>query len=62
MRGSAKDNLTLLILAVVAFGVLWFILSRIHIVLFTYIPWWVLGLLILIPIAVILLVIDHFID
>lgn len=62
MKRTFKDSLTLLLLAVAAIGVLWFILSRIRIVLFTYLPWWILLLLILIPIAVIVLVIDHFLN
>jgi len=57
-----KEKLFVLLIALAAIAVLWFILSRIRIVVFTMIPWWVLALLILIPIAVLILVIDHFID
>ncbi len=62
MRRRFKDSLFIILLALAAIAVLWFILSRIRIVVFTMIPWWVLGLFILIPIIVIILVIDHFID
>lgn len=61
MRRRFKDSLFIILLAMAAIAVLWFILSRIRIVVFTMIPWWVLGLFILIPIIVIILVIDHFI-
>lgn len=62
MRRRFKDSLFIILLALAAIAVLWFILSRIRIVVFTMIPWWVLGLFILIPIIVIILVLDHFID
>lgn len=62
MRRTFKDSLFIILLAFAAIAVLWYILSRIRIVVFTMIPWWGLGLIILIPIIVIILVIDHFID
>lgn len=62
MRRTIKESLWIILLAVAAIAVLWFILSRIRIVLFTFLPWWVLALFILIPIAITILVIDHFID
>lgn len=62
MRRTIKESLWILLVAVAAIAVLWFILSRIRIVLFTFLPWWVLALFILIPIAILILVIDHFID
>lgn len=61
MRRRFKDSLFIILLALAAIAVLWFILSRIRIVVFTMLPWWVLGLFILIPIIVIILVLDHFI-
>ncbi|OPX68844.1 MAG: hypothetical protein A4E38_01652 [Methanoregulaceae archaeon PtaB.Bin108] len=62
MRRTIKETLYLLLIGLAAVAILWFILSRIRIVVFTMIPWWVLGLMILVPIIVIILVIDHFID
>lgn len=62
MRHTLKENVYILLLAVAAVGILWFVLSRLRIVIVTLIPWWLLGLFILIPILVLVLVIDHFID
>lgn len=52
----------MVLLAAAGVGVLWFVLSRLRIVIVSLIPWWLLGLFVLIPILVIVLVIDHFID
>jgi len=62
MRHTLKENVSMVLLAAAAVGVLWFILSRLRIVIVSLIPWWLLGLFVLIPILVIVLVIDHFID
>lgn len=62
MRRTLRESLYLLLIGLTAVAILWFILSRIRIVVFTMIPWWGLGLMILVPIIVIILVIDHFID
>ena len=42
--------------------VLWFILSRLRIVIFVNLPWWGLLLLILVPVIVLYLAIDHLIN
>jgi len=43
-------------------AVLWFILSRLRIVVFINLPWWGLLLLILVPVVVLFLAIDHLIN
>ena len=48
--------------AVIAVMVVWFILSRLRIVIFVNLPWWGLGLLILVPVVVLYLAIDHLIN
>lgn len=62
MRHTLKENVSMVLLAAAGVGVLWFVLSRLRIVIVSLIPWWLLGLFVLIPILVIVLVIDHFID
>ena len=48
--------------AILAVMVVWFILSRLRIVIFVNLPWWGLGLLILVPVIVLFLAIDHLIN
>lgn len=48
--------------AIIAVMALWFILSRLRIVVFINLPWWGLLLLILVPVVVLYLAIDHFIN
>jgi hypothetical protein len=51
-----------LLAAIIAVMALWFILSRLRIVVFINLPWWGLLLLILVPVVVLYLAIDHFIN
>jgi len=50
------------LVAIIAVLVLWFILSRLRIVIFVNLPWWGLLLLILVPVIVLYLAIDHLIN
>ena len=51
-----------LLAAIIAVMVVWFILSRLRIVIFVNVPWWGLVLLILVPVIVLFLAIDHLIN
>lgn len=57
-----RSRLSSLLVAVVAVAVLWFILSRLRIVVWVHLPWWGLVLLILVPVVVLFLAIDHLIN
>jgi len=57
-----RSRLSSWLAAVVAVVVLWFILSRLRIVVFINLPWWGLLLLILVPVVVLFLAIDHLIN
>ena len=57
-----RSRLLSWLVAVVAVGVMWFILSRLRIVVFVHLPWWGLVLLILVPVIVLYLAIDHLIN
>ncbi len=47
MVGRTKERLYALVLAIVALFVLWFILSRLRIIVVAFLPWWMLALLFL---------------
>ena len=51
-----------LLVAIIAVLAVWFILSRLRIVIFVNLPWWGLGLLILVPVIVLYLAIDQLIN
>ena len=57
-----SSRLASLLAATVAVMVLWFILSRLRIVVWVNLPWWGLLLLILVPVVVLFLAIDHLIN
>ncbi len=57
-----RERLYALLVAVGALLVVWYLLSRIQIFIVTFLPWWVLLLLILVPIAVLFLVVDYLFD
>jgi hypothetical protein len=57
-----RSRLSSLLAAIIAVMALWFILSRLRIVIFVNLPWWGLGLLILVPVVVLYLAIDHLIN
>jgi hypothetical protein len=57
-----NNRLSNLLLVIVTVAVLWFVLSRLHIVVWVPIPWWGLALLILGAIVVLYLVLDHLIN
>jgi len=57
-----SSRLASLLAAIVAVMVLWFILSRLRIVVWVNLPWWGLLLLILVPVVVLFLAIDHLIN
>jgi len=57
-----RERLSSLLLAVVAIAVLWFVLSRLRIVVLVNLPWWGLALLILGAILVLYLALDHLIN
>jgi membrane-bound ClpP family serine protease len=54
-----KNRLSGLLLAIATAVVLWFVLSRLRIVIFVPVPWWGLALLILGAIFVLYLALDH---
>ena len=54
-----KNRLSGLLLAIATVVVLWFVLSRLRIVVFVPVPWWGLALLILGAIFVLYLAFDH---
>jgi len=54
-----KNRLSGLLLAIAIVVVLWFVLSRLRIVIFVPVPWWGLALLILGAIFVLYLALDH---
>ena len=54
-----KNRLSGLLLAIATVVVLWFVLSRLRIVIFVPVPWWGLALLILGAIFVLYLALDH---
>jgi hypothetical protein len=56
------NRLSSLLAAILAVAVLWFILSRLRIVVFVNLPWWGLLLLILVPVVALFLAIDHLIN
>ena len=57
-----KERYPSLLLAIVAGAVLWFVLSRLRIVVFVPLPWWGLALFILGAIVVLYLALDHLIN
>ena len=57
-----KERLYTLMLAIAALFVLWFILSRLRIIVVTFLPWWMLALLLLLAGVVLFLAIDHLMD
>ena len=57
-----KNRLSGLLLAIATVVVLWFVLSRLRIVVFVPVPWWGLALLILGAIFVLYLALDHLIN
>jgi hypothetical protein len=57
-----KGRATSLMVAIAAAAILWFVLSRLRIVVFVNLPWWGLALLILVPLVVLYLAADHFIN
>ena len=57
-----RSRLASLLAAIIAVMALWFILSRLRIVIFVNLPWWGLGLLILVPVIVLFLAIDQLIN
>ena len=57
-----KGRATSLMVAIAAVAILWFVLSRLRIVVFVNLPWWGLALLILVPLVVLYLAVDHFIN
>jgi len=54
-----KNRLSGLLLTIATVAVLWFVLSRLRIVIFVPVPWWGLALLILGAIFVLYLTLDH---
>jgi hypothetical protein len=57
-----RSRFASLLAAIIAVMVVWFILSRLRIVIFVNLPWWGLGLLILVPVIVLYLAIDQLIN
>jgi hypothetical protein len=57
-----KNRLSGLLLTIATVAVLWFVLSRLRIVIFVPVPWWGLALLILGAVLVLYLVLDHLIN
>ena len=61
-RTDVKGRATSLIVAIAAVAILWFILSRLRIIVFVNLPWWGLVLLIVVPLVVLYLAVDHFVN
>ncbi len=57
-----RGQLSSLLLSLGAIVVLWFILSRLRIIVFVPLPWWGLALVILGAIFVLYLALDHLIN
>ncbi len=57
-----KNRLSSLLLVIAAVAVLWFVLSRLRIVVFVPVPWWGLALLILGAVVVLYLALDHLVN
>jgi hypothetical protein len=57
-----SSRLSSLLAAIIAVMAVWFILSRLRIVIWVNLPWWGLLLLILVPVVVLFLAIDHLIN
>jgi len=57
-----KYRLSSLLLVIAAVAVLWFVLSRLRIVVFVPVPWWGLALLIVGAIVVLYLALDHLVN
>ncbi len=57
-----REQFSSLLLTIVVVAVLWFILSRLRIVVFVPLPWWGFALLILGAIVVLYLALDHLIN
>jgi len=57
-----KNRLSGLLLAIAAAAVLWFVASRLRIVIWVPVPWWGLALLILGVILALYLALDHLIN
>jgi len=62
MVRRTKEHLYTLLLAIAALFVLWFVLSRLRIIVVTFLPWWMLALLLLLAGVVLFLAIDHLMD
>ncbi|MCK9406633.1 MAG: hypothetical protein M0Q47_09535 [Methanothrix sp.] len=59
MVDRTKERLYALLLAIVALFVLWFLLSRLRIIVVTFLPWWMLALLLLAVGVVLFLAVDR---
>ena len=57
-----KERLSSLLVVIVVGAVLWFVLSRLRIVVFVPVPWWGLALFILGAVMVLYLALDHLIN
>jgi hypothetical protein len=62
MRYNVRERLSSLLLAIVVVAVLWFVLSRLRVVVFVPVSWWGLALFILGAILVLYLALDHLIN
>ena len=62
MIRRTKERLNTLLLAVAALFVLWFVLSRLRIIVVTFLPWWMLALLLLLAGVVLFLAVDQLMD
>ena len=59
MIDRTKERLYALMLAIAALFVLWFVLSRLRIIVVTFLPWWMLALLLLLAGVVLFLAVDQ---
>jgi hypothetical protein len=62
VRKAVKNRLSGLLLVMVAVAVVWFVLSRLRIVVIVPVPWWGLLLMILGAIVALYLALDHLIN
>jgi succinate dehydrogenase hydrophobic anchor subunit len=62
VRRDVRERLSSLLLVIVVVAGLWFVLSRLRIVVLVPMPWWGLALLILGAIVALYLALDHLIN
>jgi hypothetical protein len=62
VRNDVKNHLSGLLLVIVTVAVVWFVLSRLRIIVIVPVPWWGLSLMILGAVIVLYLALDYLIN